>query len=142
MSSKITELDENSDPAAGAPGQIFTDFSTQLHSKSTEPQIEDARYESNTNFDTKRAPKARSPHPSLPPPAGGGQGPATKIRDLGPSDTYRFRPTAHQSIREGRLGVAPASNSRFSIAFGRSDQKCDVSTPENHENQFFPRPIR
>ena len=56
MSAKITELDENSDPAAGAPGQIFTDFSTQLHSKSTEPQIEDARYELNTNFDTKRAP--------------------------------------------------------------------------------------
>ena len=27
MSAKITELDENSDPAAGAPGQIFTAFS-------------------------------------------------------------------------------------------------------------------
>ena len=88
-----------------------------------------------------RAEGAESP-PFPSPPCGGGQGPATKIRDLGPSDTYRFRPTAHQSIREGRLGVAPASNSRFSIAFGRSDQKCDVSTPENHENQFFPRPIR
>ena len=79
MSSKISELDENSDPAAGAPGQIFTDFSTQLHSKSTEAQIEDARYESNTNFDTKRAPKARSPHPSLPPPAGGARGQRPKF---------------------------------------------------------------
>ena len=106
----------------------------QPNHKSKTPDTNQFRYKT-------RAEGAESP-PFPSPPCGGGQGPATKIRDLGPSDTYRFRPTAHQSIREGRLGVAPASNSRFSIAFGRSDQKCDFSTPENHENQNFPRPIR
>ena len=50
MSAKITELDENSDPAAGAPGQIFTVFSVQLHAKSTEPHIGDARYKFGYEF--------------------------------------------------------------------------------------------
>ena len=81
--------------------------------------------------------------PPFPLPGGRGRRrPATFFRGHGPSDTYRFQPAGVQSIREGRLGVVPPSNCRFLIAFGRSDQKCDFPTPENHENSIFHRPIR